>query len=219
MENIIDENDEIGDIEYLNNLPDDLILPKASYDPKYMHLQKLVTDFVTDFIMKNERDLFNHIDDVTTVRQMSMEEKINFREKLIGTNNIDISKLIIDGYTIFFNKLHKQIKQSKIDDKNIYYADKVNCMLEVCGYNISILIIKLHDIITDINLDITRENLNLDTLDEYLETIGKEINHILIDRKLILELIPNKNDISDKREIPIDADLISVTYKNQDDKN
>lgn len=197
----------------LDNLPDDMVLPKASYDPKYLHLQKLVTDFVTDFIMKNEKDLFLYVNKLSSELITESIKRLELRDNLLGTKNTEISKLIIDSYTNFFNKLHKEIINKNVSDTHQYYVEKLNDMLEVCDYNISILIIKIYNIIVGVNLDIVRENLDTDNISAYIETVGEEINYILIDRKLILELMPSEEDIvNNKIMVEPSVDIIKVSY-------
>lgn len=210
IQSITDDADiETGD---LSGLPEDMIIPKATYDPKYMHLQKLITDFITDFIMKNERDLFNYVNSIASEMKKSPIEIVDLRDKLLGEKNAPISKLIIDGYTKFFNKIFKQFHTNTYTPDMTIYVEQFRDMLEVCDYGYVDLLRKLYNIILDINLDLVRENFNTDTLADYLVTVGDEINLVLIDYELITKIMSDKNTQQKTIDIPFDIDFFSYEF-------
>lgn len=182
-------------------MPDDLVFPKATVDPKLLRLQASVTEFVTTVILKHEREFF---DLVST-------HFPNKSELLLNTNP-SIIEMITRTTNKFYNTLYHQIQ-------NHYQTEEVLLIHEMCDftdYGPHILLDKLLRLTLEIHLDIWRENLEMgDDYSIYETTILNEINVRISSYNLLHIMSKGPNDDTVFINLPDGQDAFNIVI----DKN
>lgn len=154
-------------------IPDDLVIPKATVDPKLLLLQKDVTEFVTSVILKHEMELYNFV-------------KNNFPteiEKILGSTNATIIKMITEITNKFYNKIYFEIQ-------NGFKAPINEVILQMCeniDYGAHVLLDKLIRLTFDAHIDVVREKLvfQKNNLDLYQKSVLNQINIYLLSKNLL----------------------------------
>jgi hypothetical protein len=200
--------------KYAYELPDDLTFPKATIDPKFLHLQKEVTEFITSVILKHEMDFYNLV-------------KANFLldiDNILGSTNPTIIQMITEITNIFYNKIYYEIQRGI----STPITNLVLNMRTYADYESHILLDKMIRLTIDAHLDVVREKLALNDLELYQKSVLNQINIYLLSKNLLHILSKgidedgpfiNLPDGQKAFDIVIDKNIDPVAYVNSIETN
>jgi hypothetical protein len=152
-------------------IEDDMTFPKATIDPKLIRLQKEVTEFVTSVILKHEKEFCELV-------------LKNFPAKVVeilGSTRQTIITMITEVTNKFYNQIYFDIQNKKTTPLTTTILE----MSEFADYGPHILLDKLIRLTFTIHLDIVREDLNLDDLDSYNQSVLDQINKLLLSAEIL----------------------------------
>lgn len=185
---VIEDDDYFENDKTSYKLDDDMTFPKATIDPKLIKLQKEVTEFVTQVILKHEKEFY------TLVRTHFSDQL----DDILGTTNKSIIEMITMTTDKFYNKLYSDIQYKK-------NSDLAKIILEICecaDYGPHILLDKLMRLTIDAHLDVNREKLITDSEDLFLKNILEQINIYLLSKNLLHILSKGKDEDTEFVYIP-----------------
>jgi len=168
----------------------ELFFPKAEIDPGLIKLQVIAKEFIIWVILKHEKILYN------LISKMS-----NKNHKIIMTTNKTIIDLIIECTNTFFNKCYLDVQNQNMTLE----SETITEMSYYAKYSPHILLNKLIHVTLDIHIDIVRENLCIDNIDEYNNTLQEEINRIFLSTVNLAHVL-SKGPNDDEKFIKVAGD-------------
>lgn len=149
--------------------------PKTlNIDTKIYNLKNTLIDYINKIICDHEKIFY----EIITTKYSSMISQI------IGTTDQIIIDMISEANNDYFNKLYFSY-QNKVINTETKYIYKLSKMLE---YGPHIVMDKLINLVIHTHLEIVRENLNVMTIDDYLESIHDQLENIYMADEMWSEL-------------------------------
>lgn len=174
-----------------------IVFSAATHDPKLIRLQKDVTEFVTQIILKHEREYYYFVHN-------------NFHSEriaLLGETNKSVIEVIVAMTNKFYNVLYKNIQNSVIGGQEIEILD----MCKMADYGPHILLDRLIKLTLDLHIEVVRESLEVnDDYEAYIKSVLKEINYHLISRNLLDYLKKCDDDDTPFMILSDDQDAFSI---------
>ena len=181
-------------------MSDELIFPKTHIDPKLIHLQKEVSEFVTSVIIKHEEEFY-----------LLVKKNFNNTVGILGYTHGTIISMITETTNKFYNEIYLAIQNQIASPLTNFIID----LAIHAEYGPHILLDKLIRLTIEIHFEMIREQLILDNLDLYKESVLKQINQYLSSCKLIHILSKGPNDDIPFVNVPDDQKPFNIVI----DKN
>lgn len=166
----------------------DMNFPKAMKNSKMSILQSKVTAYVSELILLHEIKFYNLV-------HKNFPKK---KPEILGTTCKTIIDMISEANSSHFNRLYSDCQNNKFTPEVML----IHSMTEYGAYGPHALLDKLVRITLDIHTDIVREDLCLDDLDQYKQTIQDQINDYLLNSTLLYILEKDQTDTTNFISVP-----------------
>lgn len=160
----------------------------ADIDPVLIILQNEATEFITSIILSHEKKFYD------LIQNKFPDKKIN----ILGTTCKTIIDMISTSTSTYFNKLYLDCQNNKSTEE----TKMIILMTHHAGYGSHILLEKLLILVLEVHHDVIREELCLDNLDLYMQSVLNQINSKLKTITLIYELEKKSSDTSELITVP-----------------
>ena len=176
---------------------DEIELPKTAINPNLIKLQSEATEYITSIILLHEKRFYEIV-------QNNFPDK---KSDILGTTCKTIIDMISEATNTYFNQIY-------LDCQNKKYTVDVSLVIRMASYGEygpHILLDKLIRLVLDIHCDVIREELCVDNLEKYTDTILKQINSNLKKMTLIYELEKSSDDTNEFWHVPANKQPFSVS--------
>lgn len=181
---IVDELDNSDDeLEYLD---EDLMYQKATLPDRFIQLQEKTCEFVTAVTLEHEKKFFNLV-----------TNHFPDRLELLNQTNPTIIEMIVAAIKKFYCSIYYDI-QNNTRSVNLDSLSDIGCFAD---YPLHILLDKLFRLTLDMHLDIIRENLSVDNIEIFTDTLLDEINRYFKDKNIFHIMAKGEND--DEPFVPV----------------
>lgn len=135
---------------------------------------KNMMDFVSMVVLTHEIQLFDIIN-------KRYGDNYNVKSNILTADNELVFKIITTMAEHYYNKLYVEIKENA-DTHSVNTVKKIS---DMSGYTTDVLLDKLFRLSIEINIEIDRNKLCIDTADTYKESVWNEISSYFEQRQIM----------------------------------